>query len=92
MILGTFEKQPADVKDYDIDYSAWLTVGDGIASATVVVDAPELTVDSFFTNSTKVKIWLSGGVTNQKYKLTVTVNTDDGRRLQHEFVIKVKDR
>ena len=92
MILGTFEKQPADVKDYDIDYSAWLTAGDVISTATVVVDSPELKVDSFFTNSTKVKIWLSGGVTNQRYKLTVTVDTDDGRRLQHEFVIKVKDR
>lgn len=92
MILGTFEKQPADVKDYDIDYSQWLTTGDGIASATVTVDGTGLVIDSYFLDPISVKVWISGGVTGAKHKVTVTVTTDDGRVLQHEFVIKVKDR
>lgn len=92
MILGTFEKQPVDVKDYDIDYAQWLTPGDGIQSATAEVDAGGLLVDSVFTSGDRVKVWLSGGVSGQRYKVTVTVSTNDGRVLQHEFVIKVKDR
>ena len=92
MILGTFEKQPADVKDYDIDYSQWLVSGDGIQSATVEADGTGLLVDSVFTGANRVKVWLSGGVSGTKYKVTVTVTTDDGRVLQHEFVIKVRDR
>lgn len=92
MILGTFEKQPADVKDYDIDYSQWLVSGDAIATATAVVDQAGLVVDSTFASTNKVKVWLSGGASGVKYKVTVTVSTDDGRVLQHEFVIKVKDR
>ena len=92
MLLGTFEKQPVDVKDYDIDYAQWLAQGDGIQSATVDVDLPDLTVRAVFTNPTRVKVWLMGGVPPQKYKITVTVTTDDGRVLQHEFIVKVKDR
>lgn len=92
MILGTFEKQPVDVKDYDIDYAQWLTPGDAISSAAVEVDTAGLLADSVFTSGDRVKVWLSGGVSGQRYKVTVTASTDDGRVLQHEFVIKVKDR
>lgn len=92
MILGTFEKQPADVKDYDIDYSQWLSSGDAIQQAVSTVDVIGLTVVSTFTDSTRVKVWLSGGTSGGKYKVTVTVTTTDGRVLQHEFVIKVRDR
>jgi len=92
MILGTFEKQPADVKDYDIDYSQWLTQGDGLSRADVTVDQPGLTVQAVYTSPARVKVWLADGVVGIKHKVTVTAHTDDGRVLQHEFVIKVKDR
>jgi hypothetical protein len=34
MNLETWEKQPWDEKDYDIDFTDWLTQGDELASAT----------------------------------------------------------
>ena len=32
MILATYEKQPAEYKDYDIDYSQWLMPADDVIS------------------------------------------------------------
>lgn len=91
MIIGNFVKQPADVVDYDIDYSEWLTDGDNVESATVDVTPEGLTVESIFVADPKLKIWVSGGVNGITYKLTVTTTTADGRIKQDEFKLKVKD-
>ena len=91
MILAKYEKQPAEVKDYDIDYSEWLTAGDNVQAASVEVAPVGLTVESTFINDPRVKIWVSGGTTGTTYKLTVTATTADGRVKQDEFKVKVKD-
>lgn len=92
MILKKFEKQPADVKDYDIDYTPWLVETDTIQSVVVTTDINTLNIDSVFNTPKRVKVWLSGGLADTVYKVTVTITTEDGRVLQHEFVIKVRDR
>jgi hypothetical protein len=101
MILDRKEKQPAEVKDYPIDYSEWLgeiTAGDTIASAVAVSactsDSSDtaLVVNQVVISNTAVTVWLSAGTTNQKYKVTVTVTTVGGRIDQSEFIVKVKDR
>ncbi|QOJ19483.1 MAG: hypothetical protein HRU77_01485 [Gammaproteobacteria bacterium] len=91
MNLGSFTKQPIDVTDYDVDYSQWLTSGDNVESARVSVTPDGLTVESIFVNDPKVKIWVSGGASGSKYKLTITTTTADGRVKQDEFKITVKD-
>lgn len=101
MILDRKEKQPAEVKDYPIDYSEWLaeiTAGDTIASASAeavcTTDATDtaLVVNSVSTAATGLAVWLSGGTDGQTYKVTVTVNTVGGRIDQSEFIVKLKDR
>lgn len=91
MRLGNFPKQPIDVLDYDIDYSQWLTVGDNVQSATVVVEPNDLILDATFINDPRIKIWLAGGTHLTTYKVTVTMTTADGRIKQDEFRVKVKD-
>jgi len=91
MRLGTFPKQPIDVLDYDIDYVAWLTVGDNVQSAVILVEPTGLVVDATFINDPRIKIWLSGGANLVTYKVTVTMTTADGRIKQDEFRVKVKD-
>lgn len=91
MNLGNFSKQPAEVVDYDIDYSEWLTAGDNVQSAVVDVSPSGLTVDSVFVNDPRVKIWLAGGTHGTQYKLSVTTTTADGRIKQDEFRVRVKD-
>lgn len=90
-LLGTFTKQPAEKIDYDIDYSAWLTPGDDIASVVVTIDKTGLTIPQPQQASPVIKVWVSGGVDGAAYKITVTATTDDGRLKQDEFKIKIKD-
>lgn len=91
-LLDTKFKQPAERLDYDIYYEDWLTAGDGITTAktTVQVFPLGLTLSSYVVD-TIIKIWVAGGVNGVTYKVTVTVETDDGRVKQDEFKIKVKD-
>ena len=91
MNIGNFSKQPVEVKDFDIDYSEWLTTGDNVESAPVVVATTGLTVNSVFVNNPRIKIWVAGGTDGTQYKLTVTMTTADGRVKQDEFKIKVKE-
>ena len=93
MILGTFIKQPADTKDYDIDYSEWLTLNDNVESVVVAVEGTDalLSVVSTFIVDPIVKIWLSGGTAGVTYKVTCTMTSADGRIQQDEFKIKVKE-
>ena len=92
MNFGTYFKQPSEVLDYDLDYREWLTSGDNVQSAQVVVTPTGLTVDSTFINDPRVKIWLSGGASGSTYKVTVTMTTADGRVREDEFKLKVKEQ
>lgn len=97
MILQKFIKQPADVKDYDIDYSEWLADGDAISTYEAVVECVEgtdddtLVVDSQSATTSVLKTWLSGGTAGCTYKVSVTIVTTGGRTQQDEFKVKVKD-
>ena len=98
MILERYEKQPAEVKDYDIDYSPWLaTVADTLQSEThtvVCLSDPldeALICNAVFITATKAKCWMAGGTPGMKYKLTVTVTTAGGRIDQSELIFKIKD-
>jgi len=91
MIIGSFEKQPSEVLDYDIDCSEWLTEGDNVQNVVVTPDDDSLTVDSVLLNDPRIKIWLSGGTHGRSYKVTVGIDTQDGRHKETEFLIQVRD-
>lgn len=92
MILDTYTKQPAEVLDYDIDYTDWLETGDTIASKTVTAEAG-LTVDSsaIWGASKKLKAWISGGTAGTTYKVTATIVTVGGCTKEDEFKVRVKE-
>lgn len=92
-IIGRMTKQPSEVLDYDVDFSEWLPDDDSIATASAVrTPATSLAIDSTSVfDSTWVKVWLSAGTTGVKYKVTVTVVTDDGRTKEAEFYVNVKE-
>lgn len=100
MNLGKFDKQPADVKDYPIDYSDWLgeiaggdTLVDADASVICTTDPTNtaLTVDSVTVSAKGLAVWLSGGTSGQTYKVTVLAQTAGGRRDENELTVRVKD-
>lgn len=93
-ILAKFEKQPADVQDFDIDYSVWLAgmndTAPGPGGFTLAVDTG-LTISASTLVAGVVKVWTSGGTSGQTYKVTCTLSTTGNRVKQSEIKIKVKD-
>ena len=96
-ILAKFEKQPADVQDYNIDYNEWLAgledTAPGPATSsnmTVTADAG-IAVNRYTLVNGVATVWLAGGTDGQTYKVTVTVTTVGGRKKQAEIKVKVKE-
>lgn len=98
MILETYTKQPSEFKDYDIDYSVWLsdpvdTLFD-VTTSVECVSTPgntSLTVQRVDMTQQTVKLWVAGGASGEKYKITVRATTTGGRIDESELVFKVKD-
>lgn len=98
MKLATYTKQPSEIKDYDIDYLPWLSpMGDtldNVETSVVCTTDPldiSLTVDSTAITASTVKLWISGGTNNMKYKVTIKVSTPAGRIDESELVFRIKD-
>jgi hypothetical protein len=98
MILAKYEKQPAEVKDYDIDYSDWLIPAeDTIDTITTTVTSetqatPTLEVDYTQNTITVAKLWISGGTVGTQYKITVLMTSEGGRIDESELIFSIKDR
>lgn len=98
----TFTKQPAERLAYDFEFLEWFEnlEGDDIEAASVeVVSASvgavsDLAVEQplrINSPSTRVKIWIEGGVNGVRYKLTLTIDTEGGRRKTVDFYLRVKE-
>ena len=94
-ILAKFEKQPADVQDFDIDFSEWLAdrndSAPGPAGFAVEVEPVGLTILAQTLTDGVVKVWTSGGTDGATYKITATVTTTWHRVKQAEIKVKVKE-
>lgn len=102
MIIGKFNKQPAETLDYDIDFSEFLADGDTLVTTgnppvpsplSVTIDNAGMTLGPTVVigGGTIIKQWLSGGTDGVRYKITVTATSNAGRVKQIEFVVRVKD-
>lgn len=93
-ILAKFEKQPADIQDFDIDFTEWLTgmsdTAPGPAGLTVEIESGLTLVAQQLLNGV-VKVYVSGGTNGVTYKITATVTTAGGRVKQAEIKVKVKE-
>ena len=91
MKLGIATKQPIERFSYTVSYEEALTIGDNVESATAVVTPAGLVIDNVGVYDPIVKIWVSGGTNGVSYKVTLTVNTADGRVFQDELTFKIKE-
>lgn len=91
-ILGTHDKQPNEVLDYDIDFSRYLPTSDTIVSVVASADAGITLGDTLIMSGGKIiKQWVEGGTTGVTYKVQVRITTNGGRVKEAEFRIKVKE-
>lgn len=82
-------KDPDEVLDYRIDWSA-RTAGDTIATSVwSLVDAAGLTIDSISHDTNSTTVWLSGGTAGEVGVLLNTVTTNGGRTLEETAALTV---
>src|SRR5690554_4162498 len=97
-ILRDFEKQPRERKDYDVEYIKWLTrVQDVIASfkthVECLTDPDDSSLEIYSSDYTDmtIKLWVSGGEDEQRYKVTILMTTAGGRTDESEVIFRIKD-
>lgn len=98
MILSTYTKQPAEVKDYDIDYAPWLLpLGDTLDDVTPTVECltdpsdTSLVCREVLHTTVYAKFWIAGGTVGNRYKLTALASTVGGRVDENELIFVVKE-
>lgn len=99
MILKKFSKQPAEYKDYDVDYSAWLAFDaqDSLDDVQINIECltdeadDSLVVDLIQITTDTAKLWVRGGTDGAQYKITILAITTVGRKDESELIFKVKD-
>lgn len=88
-------KDPAAVLDYQVDWSAWLALGETI-TGTPVVEAPGLTVNpegkATEVEIGKVTFWLGGGVAETFCDVSCQVTTSAGRTDRRTIPLRVAAR
>jgi len=90
--MDIFEKQPADVQDYDVNYTRWLAgMGDTLATAvTTVSPAIEFSFLVYPTTGI-IKIWVTGGTIGRTYTFSTLMTTALGRKKKFDIQIKVRN-
>ena len=80
---------------FTMEFAALLAAGETISSvSSAVVDlvtSPILTVGAPAASGSQVTVRLSGGVTNNVYKLTVIVVTSAGNTLEGEGLVQCEN-
>lgn len=91
-ILGTFNKQPAEVLDYDVSFDEFLPPTDTIVNITATASAGITLISNATIDAGRgVKQWVSGGETGKTYLVQIRISSGDGRVKEAEFKIKVKE-
>jgi hypothetical protein len=95
--LAKWEKQPAEVLDYDISFTDFLvlrptySVPEALITSIVVESDPGITIESSSHDGRVVKLWVSGGLHGWSYKITVLATINTGIIKSAEITIKVRD-
>ena len=104
--MYTFQKQPSEVLDYDVDMSAWFSSipGDDIQSVIITVTSAVEEVPTLVLGPgihpeyllmgampVRFKVWLGGGTEFVDYVITCVVTTEQDRQKEVEFKVKVRN-
>jgi hypothetical protein len=84
-------KSPADVADYYIDWSEFLSSTESITSASVTAPAGITAVENSFTDKV-VRIRLSGGTAGTTYAIVCTVTTTNSETFSVTKPLLVEQR
>lgn len=87
-------KQSAEILDFDFVADRRLTDSDQITNVTAAITGPDqlLTIERVTWTTTVAKVWLSGGTNGKTYEVTGTIYTLNGRKIEGEFLLLVRNQ
>lgn len=92
MALTVLDKQPAESKIFQMDFSANMAEAETVASVTSVVATPSgLTIGTPAPSGKTAQVRISSGTTGARYKVTFTVQTSAGNTLEGDGYLNVKN-
>lgn len=84
-------KDPNEVLDYGVDWSARLA-GDTIAISAFTVIAGDVAINSNTNTTSATKVWLSGGTAGTDCTILNRITTAGGRTMDQTMRLKIRDR
>lgn len=93
--MSSYVKAPEEVLDYDVDWSAWLAVGETITTRAVtstVVGGTDVTIDSSSIVGDRVVAWISGGELGATSTVSFSMTTSEGRTSRRDISIVIARR
>ena len=102
-LLDRFNKQPAEVKVYQIDYSEWLSTGETITNVDTTVELlnpetgdvgePTLSIgtNQIVGSGTIFEYYVESGTDGKNYKVTFQADTSNLQLQESEIEFKVRD-
>lgn len=91
-MFRTAPMQPADTQDFDIEFAEWFPPGDEIVSVALKAQPAMPMPPSYAIEGQRVKVWIyAGGASGQKYQISVTATTNDGRIKEVELIVPIKE-
>jgi hypothetical protein len=92
MSIPTFIKDPNDVLDFAIDWTAWLAATDDQIDTSSWIVPSGITLDSEDTTTVLTTAWLSGGTEDETYRLVNRIVTNGGRTVDKSIDIRIQTR
>ena len=94
--IAKYVLSASERKRYQIDYSDWLDVGEGVSSVAFTVDkatTPPLVIDDdmLLPSGDGVQYYISGGVDNVTYEVTVVMNTNQGQVREDAVIVTIRE-
>lgn len=101
--IGTFTKDPEAFLDFEFDWTDWLIGADVVVTSSWAIVDIDGTVPAVMEISNTIpyapsttglltKCWLVSGTAGHRYRLTNTIETDEGRIDERSAVIRCSDR
>ena len=90
--VRTYSKDPDAILDYWLDWSEWLSSGDGIEASSWFSSPTGLTIFDASFGTAFALAWISGGTDGVDYLVTNRITTEDGRVEDRTFQLAVVQR
>ena len=91
MLLGNIQQQPAERLSYTISYAEALSEADAVDAVAVEIEPEGLVIDPAIVFADRARIWISGGESPVRYKVTLRATTTEGRVYEDELYVAIRE-